>query len=164
MNYQNSKIYKIVCNVTGLQYIGSTSMPRLSTRLCQHRCDYKRYLNNKYNFVSSFDILKNGNYNIILIENFPCQSKEQLYARERYHINNTECVNKIKRVGIKNELGKQEYSKQQYINNRERIAKQQKMYKDNNREKLKKYYKQYYLNKKLQVQNLEIKTEHNVNE
>ena len=36
VNYQNAKIYRIVCNVTGKQYIGST-VSNLSTRLSQHK-------------------------------------------------------------------------------------------------------------------------------
>ena len=62
MDYKNGKIYKIVCNTTGLQYIGSTCNPYLSTRLAGHRSDYKRYLQNKTRYISSFEVLKNNNY------------------------------------------------------------------------------------------------------
>jgi len=41
VNYNNSKIYKIVCNVTGKQYISSTSVG-LKKRLTGKRVDYKR--------------------------------------------------------------------------------------------------------------------------
>ena len=91
-DYSKSKIYKIVCNIAGLIYIGSTSQP-LCRRIQDHKNDYKRYLNGKHNYVSSFKILENDNYNIILVEDFPCETKEQLHARERYWIENTECVN-----------------------------------------------------------------------
>ena len=112
MDYKNGKIYKIVCNTTGLQYIGSTCNPYLSTRLAQHRAVYKRYLQNKKNnFISSFEVLKNENYEIILIENCPCETKDQLHARERFHIENNDCVNMIKNVGLINELGNVEYKK-----------------------------------------------------
>ena len=91
-DFSKSKVYKIVCNVTGLVYIGST-IQKLSKRLSNHRCDYKKYLNNKHSYVSSFKIIENDNNNIFLIEDCPCERKEQLHARERYWIENIQCVN-----------------------------------------------------------------------
>ena len=92
--YNNGRIYKIIDNTTGLQYIGSTCLPTLAKRLSQHRGKYKAYLNGKANHVSSFDIMKNNDYCIILIEDYSCETKEQLLMRERYHIENNICVNK----------------------------------------------------------------------
>ena len=46
VNYTNGKIYKIVCLTTNQIYIGSTTKP-LSTRLANHRADYKLYKNGK---------------------------------------------------------------------------------------------------------------------
>ena len=111
-DYQLGKIYKIECNVTGKVYIGSTCEPTLARRLAGHVGDYKRYLKGIYPYVSSFDVLQNGNYDIVLIESYPCNSKDELHARERYHTNNIEYVNKIKGQGMTNELGEKEYQKQ----------------------------------------------------
>ena len=105
IDYQQGKIYKIECNVTGKVYIGSTCEPILARRLAGHIKNYKRYLNGKSNYVSSFDVLQNGNYDIVLIESYPCNSKDELHARERYHTNNIDCVNKIKNQGMYIELG-----------------------------------------------------------
>ena len=66
-DFSKAKIYKIVCNVTGLVYIGST-IQKLSKRLSNHRHKYKQYLDNKSRYVTSFKILENDNYEIILIE------------------------------------------------------------------------------------------------
>jgi hypothetical protein len=120
IDYQQGKIYKIECNVTGKVYIGSTCEPILARRLAGHIKNYKRYLNGKSNYVSSFDVLQNGNYDIVLIESYPCNSKDELHARERYHTNNIGCVNKIKNQGMKNELGEKEYRKQHDKNYREK--------------------------------------------
>lgn len=54
---------------------------------------------NKKNYTTSFKILENNNYEIELIEDYPCGSKRELEARERYwseqYINDGyECVNK----------------------------------------------------------------------
>ena len=112
VNYQQGKIYKIECNVTGKVYIGSTCKNTLAERLSQHVRNYKCYLDGKSHYVSSFDVLQNRNYDIVLIESYPCISKDELHARERYWTNNIDCVNKIKNQGMYNELGEKEFRKQ----------------------------------------------------
>jgi len=108
--------------------------------------NYRCSLNGKSHYVTSFDVLQSGKYNIVLIENYPCNSKDELHARERYHTNNIDCVNKIKCEGMKNELGEKEYKKQKnkedYNDNKDKIIED---YNDNNDkiiEKSKEYYKQ----------------------
>jgi len=112
INYQLGKIYKIVDNTTDKCYIGSTTEPTLARRLAGHVADYKSYLKGKGFYVSSFEILKNGDYEILLVESFPCESKDQLHARERHWTKAIECINKIKNQGLKNEIGKVAYQKE----------------------------------------------------
>ncbi len=95
VNYQLGKVYKIVDNTNGNIYIGSTCEPYLSRRLNGHVLNYRKYLNEKYPNVTSFEIIKNGNYDIVLIEEYKCDNKMQLHARERYYIENNECLNKV---------------------------------------------------------------------
>ena len=151
MDYKNGKIYKIVCNTTGLQYIGSTCNPYLSTRLAGHRSDYKRYLQNKTRYISSFEVLKNNNYEIILLESYPCETKDQLHARERFYIINNECVNMIKNVGLANELGYIEYKKQYRTENKEKIAESKKQYYTKNKEKIAESKARYYTENKEKI-------------
>jgi len=93
--YDNAKIYRIVCNETGLQYIGSTCRT-LSARLSAHKSNYKCYLNGNFHFITSFKILENDNFDIVLLENLKnCKSKDELHQRERYYIDSMECVNKF---------------------------------------------------------------------
>ena len=95
--YQRGKIYKLVCNETGLVYYGSTCEERLCTRLAHHKGDYKYHEKNpngRKHYVSSFDIIKNNNYEIILVENVLCNNKDELFQRERFYIENNDCVNK----------------------------------------------------------------------
>ncbi len=94
-NYQLGKIYKIVDNTNGNIYVGSTCEPTLARRLSKHVGDYKCYLNGKHNFVTSYEILKNDNYDIVLLENCQCENKDELYIRERHYIETLNCVNKI---------------------------------------------------------------------
>ena len=137
VNYKQGKIYKIECNVTGLIYIGSTCKKTLAQRMTNHRSKYKKYLNGKSNYYSSFIVMENGDYDIILIEDFPCNSKDQLFARERYHTNKTECVNIRKNQGRCLELGKKEYDKERYENHREERLEVSRQYRINNPEKVK---------------------------
>ena len=135
VNYNLGKIYKIVCKTTGLVYIGSTTQPTLARRLATHSRDYKSFLNEKQHFVTSFKILENNNYEIILIETYPCNSKDELHARERYYIENNECVNKHIPTRTKKEY---------YEQNRDKIIEQKKEYRDTNKDKIAEQKKEYY--------------------
>ena len=132
VDYSNGKIYRIVCNNTGKVYIGSTTQS-LSKRLVAHRLDYKKYTNGKGNFITSFEIIKNNDYSIILIENVACNNREELLKKERYYIENTDCVNKL--VPLRT-------AKEYRDNNKEKL----KQYSINNSEKIKKYLKDYCIN------------------
>jgi alpha-galactosidase/6-phospho-beta-glucosidase family protein len=131
--YNRAKIYRLVCLVTGKQYIGSTTQ-NLRKRLHEHKINYKCWKNGKYHYVTSFQIIENENYDIVLIEEFPCDNKEQLHARERYYIETMECVNKyIPTRTI-----------QQYRQaNREKLAKRDKQYRQANQEEIHQYMKEY---------------------
>jgi len=93
-NYQNGKIYKLVDLDNRDTYIGSTTQS-LAKRKYDHNAKYKSYMKGKYHYVTSFDIIKNDNFDIYLIENYPCQSKEELHAREGYWQRKIDCVNRI---------------------------------------------------------------------
>ena len=92
VNYQQGKIYKIVAN--DQTYIGSTCEPTLARRLAQHKGSYKSW-NKKTTYVTSFRVLYEDKPEIILIESYPCNSKDELIARERFYIETMECVNKM---------------------------------------------------------------------
>jgi hypothetical protein len=114
VNYNLGKVYKIVDYTNNNCYIGSTCEPILARRLAGHVSKYRSYLNGKANNVTSFEIIKNGNYNILLIEEYPCETKDQLLAREGHYIETMDCINKCK-AGKFNELGSKEYFKQPHI-------------------------------------------------
>jgi hypothetical protein len=94
-DYTLSKIYKIIDNTNGNIYVGSTCEPTLAKRLSKHVHSYHRYLNKKYAFITSFDILKNNSFQIILLEEFPCENRMQLHRRERHYIDTLNCINKF---------------------------------------------------------------------
>ena len=94
VNYENSKIYTIRSHQTDMIYIGSTTQP-LSKRLVGHKSKYKMYLNKKYNYVTSFEIIKYDDCYIELLENYPCDNKEQLHKIEGEYIRKLDCLNKV---------------------------------------------------------------------
>jgi hypothetical protein len=73
----------------GLTYYGST-IQELSNRLAKHKYDAKK--NNKY---TSSELFQKGEVKIILVEDCPCNEKIDLLKRERFYIENNECVNKL---------------------------------------------------------------------
>lgn len=86
-------IYKLVDNTNGNVYYGSTM--NLKKRLYAHENDYKKYLKSKCHYKSSFEIIKNNNHNMIYLEVVPFKDIYLLHERERWYIENNQCVNKL---------------------------------------------------------------------
>ena len=93
-NYSQSKIYEIICEVSGKRYIGSTCETLLSKRLAGHKSCYKRWVLNRCSYYTSFEILKGEKFYINLLELCPCSCKDELLKKEREWIKKLECVNK----------------------------------------------------------------------
>ena len=117
-NYQQGKIYQIVSSQTDRVYIGSTCQLFLCDRLDQHKNYFKRYQEQTYHYIASFEILKFDDARIALIEYLPCNSKEELQSRETHWMNEfrDKTVNPIAVIeSPKNKYNKQymkEYNKQ----------------------------------------------------
>lgn len=94
VNYANGKIYKLYSPSKNLVYYGSTAEPYLSRRLNHHLVDYKSYKNDKFHYLTSFAVLECEDYKIELVEQINCNNVEQLRERERFYIENNDCVNK----------------------------------------------------------------------
>jgi len=139
--YENGKIYSIRSFQTDKFYIGSTCN-LLNVRLGQHKTQYKNYLLNKdkYNYISSFEIIKYDDCYIELLENYNCKDRNELNKREgeliRQHINNI--VNKKIEGSTRKETNTRYYNS--HLNE---IKEQQKEYKINNSDKIKENAKQY---------------------
>ena len=123
-NYQNGKIYSLRSHQTDDIYIGSTTRS-LAVRKAGHRNNYKRYLNGNYSFVTSFNIIKFDDCYIELIENYSCNSKNELERREGELIREMECVNKFV-------AGRT--PKEYYEANKEKLNEKNKKYKEINKE------------------------------
>ncbi len=128
MDYKKGKIYKLICSETQQVYIGSTIQP-LYKRLHGHK--------KKCNKTKSKTFIEPKIY---LVEDFPCERKEQLLARERHHIENTDCVNiEIPRSKKESSQVSFEKNKHKYREGyRQRAAK----YYEDNKEEIKKKWKE----------------------
>tara|TARA_R110002050_G_scaffold170108_1_gene301938 strand:- start:18 stop:506 length:489 start_codon:yes stop_codon:yes gene_type:complete len=120
MDYSKGKIYKLVDNTNNNIYIGST-INLLTDRLRTHK--------SKYNTCISRNIIANGDYEIILIKDYPCNNQFELEEEEKKYILENDCIN----IQIPHRT-KSELSKIYYNNNIDR------------REYIKDYNKEYYSN------------------
>lgn len=119
--YKNGKIYKIVSQFTDNIYIGSTTRT-LSARKAEHKHDYKR--NKK---TLSCELVKLGAIKLELLENYACNSVEELEDREYYYMSLLPNVINKK---------KQKWDRQRYEDeNREKINKMNREWKERNKEK-----------------------------
>ena len=95
-DYQKGKIYWIWDTGFTKCYIGST-VEDLSRRMTKHRAKYKAWLARNCRNVSIFGLFEElgiESCTIELIENYPCNSIDELKAREGHHQREKECVNK----------------------------------------------------------------------
>ena len=138
--YQDSKIYKIICNITDEIYIGST-YNTLEERLSIHKCNKD---------CSSKQIINRGDYEIILIKDYPCESDEELRIEEQKYINNNICVNQRRAYQSEEDKKQDEkkWQKKHYINNKDnRLEYQREYYKINQGKKIIQTQQYYQSNK-----------------
>lgn len=138
IDYQNTKIYKIESNLGDKIYIGSTTKEFLSQRMVLHRSDYKRWKAGLCGKVMSYDLFDEygiENCKIVLIESFPCKSKDEKNAREGFHIKNTICVNRM--------IAGRTF-KDRYEENKGEFIARSKVWAEANKEKVNGYKAEYY--------------------
>eukprot|EP00732_Lithocolla_globosa_P007216 Lithocolla_globosa_v1_NODE_8967_length_761_cov_131.483003.p1 type:complete len:157 gc:universal NODE_8967_length_761_cov_131.483003:664-194(-) len=94
--YTNGKIFKIVSDEIDSVFIGSTCQPLYKVK-SDHKCNYIKWLENgkQGRFSHSYDIIKYGDYDVILIEEYECDNRDQLLRRERFWMEELreKCIN-----------------------------------------------------------------------
>lgn len=126
--YDNGKIYKVIDNINGNIYYGSTTQT-LHKRLIQHKSKYLKYLENFESWRSVNQIIMSDNYKIELCENYPCKSNDELTNRENYYIEHFENINLL-RANKKN--ANRKLAREYYHKNKEYVKKRgNKYYYDN---------------------------------
>ena len=136
-DYSKSKIYRVYCEDD--EYIGSTTRP-LSERMNEHRARFK-----DGNICrSSILFEKHGvdNCKIELIEDYPCERKEQLNRREGEIQRERNCVNKKISGRTRNEY---------YLDNKDKMDEYRQKWRDENKERMAINSRVSYLKKKSQL-------------
>ena len=160
-DFSKGKIYKLVSNKSSDVYIGSCLID-LSKRLYGHKSKYN-------NCVSKGMFVNDAIISIVLIEDYPCENKNQLKARELHYITTLQCINinkpfisDIKIINGDNKEWQKQYQAQynethkeknaQYKEtHKEHIVQQQAQYKVINKEQIAQYNKQYRESHKEQI-------------
>ena len=127
-----------------------------------HRSKYKRYLNGGSSETKAvfdlFDEYGVENCMIELLENYPCNSKAELHAREGLQQRENECINKLiagrskKQYYEDHKEETKEYKQRWYIENKEHVANKSRENYEANREAIIEQKKQYYKEHKPEIQ------------
>ena len=149
MDYKNGRIYQILNNVDDDVYVGSTTQT-LCKRMAKHRVDMNAttkqhrplYVKMKKHGVECFYIE--------LIEECPCENKEQLHKREGHFIREIATLNMCQAGRTKKEWTTdnnehvQENAHKYYEQNKEKHSQQSKEYYETHKEQIKQYNKEYH--------------------
>jgi hypothetical protein len=150
-DYKNGKIYKLV-SPSGLTYIGATTQA-LAVRKAEHKRKYKQYAKGEYGFRKSFRLFEEDvdNIDIVLIEKYPCDCTNELYSRERFWMENTDCVNLLKTEKEKKNTSVRKSVKTYQQKTKSKVARDREIHKsimrkqyEKNKEAKKQKMKEYY--------------------
>jgi group I intron endonuclease len=142
--YSKGVIYRIVNDINDDFYIGSTTTT-LSRRMASHRGSLKveKKTSRLYRMMRE---LGQEHFRIVLVEEYPCQNKQQLIQREEYW--RTELRPTLNSYCCYTGLTMQEYLKI-YNNKPENRARKNELMRERyQRPDVKEYHKNYYLCKK----------------
>jgi hypothetical protein len=160
-DYSKGKVYKIVVDTQEeyKPYVGSTCQ-ELSQRMTDHRGNYKYWKNGKGAHMRSYDLFDKFGVDkckIILLEEYPCDSKMKLLMKEREWFDKLECCNRCRPKRTEEELKNENkeryqrrlemhpnYHQEHYQKYKEQILQQKKEYSQKNKDKIKERKKEKY--------------------
>jgi group I intron endonuclease len=154
MTYQNGKIYCIRNTIDDDIYVGSTTQ-LLCKRMAAHRVKIK--IKPHYKLYLKMVEVGLDNFYIELIENYPCENKEELRKREGFFIREMGTLNSRiagRSVGdyfIEHREKIKEYIKQYQINHKDVIQLQQKEFYNKNKAEIHDKSKIYRENNKYMI-------------
>ncbi len=157
MDYKNGRIYQIRNTCDDDVYVGSTCQA-LSKRMAWHRENRKATAKQHRPIYVKMKEYGVECFYIELIEEYPCENKEQLRKREGHYIRELGTLNMIQAGRTKQEWAidnkeliqaqKKEYNRQ----NKEQIREQKAEYNQQNKERDTQTHKAYYESHKEQIQ------------
>ena len=158
-NYANGKVYVVRNEDNDKVYVGSTTQT-LSKRMAEHRRGMNKADRQHFKIYVAMKDISVDKFYIELIENFPCDTKEQLTQREGHWIRQHDSFKngyngRVEGRNIQEwiEENKEELKdkKKAYREeNKEHIQEKKTEWKENNKEKVAEYFKEYNANRKEQ--------------
>jgi hypothetical protein len=139
--YQNSKIYRIINDENDEVYVGST-YNMLCRRMEKHRSHRFQYAHRPlYKLMNEIGIAK---FHIELIEEYPCDNKEQLRKREGHFIRGMGTLNMVIEERTKKEYKETNKDKIEYMakyreEKKDQILAKTKEYRENHKDEIKQY-------------------------
>ncbi len=149
-DYNNTEIYKICCKDIDISdiYVGHTT--NFYKRMHNHKTVCSNRKDKRYNLYLYKFIRQNGgwsNWEMILIEKFPCSDEKEAASRERYWFEYLRpTLNKNRPTITRDES--LEYHQQYYIQNKNKLLEYQQQYNKQNKNKLLEYKQHYYIQNK----------------
>jgi len=145
-NYSNGVIYKIIQrNGEGQIYIGSTCV--LKNRVRQHKSSCTCETSPHHQLPVYQHIRANGgwiNWEIQILEEYPCESKAELEIRERYWIEKERpSLNEKRPARAVLAGGKKEAERQWRKENADRMREYQRQYRQENADTIREYKRQW---------------------
>ena len=128
----------LIEDINDLKYVGSTTQ-KLNVRLSSHKSDKKT----GRNYCSSSKL---NLYNCIITQLEQC-NLEHRKEREKYWINEIDCVNQFK-LNSRDKEKVTEHKKEYYQKNKEKLKEKKKEYYHKNKEKINEYRRERYRRKR----------------
>ena len=139
INYQNTIIYKLVCNNLNVTDTFVSYTTDFTNRKRSHKTDCNTQFNTDYNRKVYQIIRENDgwdNWSMIEIEKFPCNDRNEAAARARYYYELLN-ANMNSQAPTFDKVNKKIYMKKYRESNKEEISEYDKAYKEANKEKIK---------------------------
>jgi len=150
MDYQNGRVYQILNNIDNDVYVGSTCST-LTKRLSWHKHRYDRQDKQHVPLYAKMHELGFDQFYIELVEQYPCNTREELRAREGHYIRERGTLNKVVAGRTQN---------QWRIDNKEKVDEHRRQYIASRREHFRAYHAQWRADNKDTQNKLNIQRYH----
>ena len=140
--YQNGKIYKLWSLETDEIYVGSTCCP-LHKRMFKHRQSFRFGTRSHYKLYREMERLGETSFRIELIEDYPCDSRDELLKREGYWIRELKATLNMVMAG----RSKKEY----YLEHIDEVKEYKRNWQEENKDRLKQKHSEYYQKHKQEI-------------
>jgi group I intron endonuclease len=141
--YTKARVYKLTNDQTDDEYVGSTCNP-LYKRLGQHKADSTKERCKNRPLYQLMNKIGKQNFQMVLLEEYPCENREQLRARESYYIKLLKpTLNKID--AVTNNEKRAQYAKDYYKENSNKIVEYSRLYREKNGDRISARRNQPYL-------------------